>query len=145
MSFLTKKDYFNLADGSTLIVSDSSDGKSAQNVTALKEDGSVGANEVFGVSYSPSNTYKVASDVSRSIVLGSLLTADTPAWIMLGSVSINTSAGGEPTVQASGESVEEGANSHTCQYTVSLSGLTPKRHAQVLFDAFTYGGDGCFL
>ena len=128
MAFIAKTDYFGLAGGNMLVVSDSSDGRSAQTVTALQEDGSVGACEVFGEALSPTNTYKIKNDVTKTIVLGGLLTSDTP-WVMLGSVTINTAAGGEPTVQAAGESVEEGANSHTCSYTVQLSGLTPKRHA----------------
>lgn len=77
-------------------------------------------------------------------MLGSVLSADG-FNVMLGQVQINTSAGGEPTMQASGESVEDDAASHSCTYTVSMSGLTQKRHAQILFNAFTLAGTGCFL
>jgi len=113
-------------------------------VTALKEDGSVGANTVFGDQFSPSNTYKIAGSVTADITLGDVNTVGDRK-IMLGSVQINTSAGGEPTLQASGEEVETNAATNTCTYTVSLAGLNQKRHAQILFDAFTLGGSGCFL
>ena len=66
--------------------------------------------------------------------------------IMLGSVSIGTTAGGEPTFTASGEEVELSAANNTCTYTVNLAGLTPKRHAQILLSAFeSIGSGGCFL
>lgn len=146
MSFIAKKDWFGLAtaSGGALVVSDSADGKSAQNVTALKEDGSVGANTVFAQLVSPSNTYKLSGTVGMSAVIGGTLSSDQ-GEVMLGQVSINTAAGGEPTVQASGQQVETNASTNTCTYTVSVSGLTPKRHAQILFSAFTVGGTGCFL
>ena len=123
MAFIANTDYFGLGDSTTLIVSDSADGRTAQNVTALKEDGSVGANTVFGDQFSPSNTYKIAGSVTKSIVLGGVTTADTSRKIMLGNVSIGTSAGGEPTFTASGEEVEANAQANTCTYTVSLAGL----------------------
>ena len=127
MSFIAKTDYFGLSSGS-LVVSDSSDGKSAQNVTALKADGSIGANTVFGELLAPSNTYKVAGEVSANVVLGNVTTVDNHK-IMLGNVSIGTSAGGEPTFTASGEEVEANAATNACTYTVEVAGLTPKRHA----------------
>ena len=123
MAFISKTDYFGLGD-STLIVSDSADGRTAQNVTALQEDGSVGANTVFGEQLSPSNTYKIAGTISKSIVLGNVTTTTDSKKVMLGSVQIGTSAGGEPTFQASGEEVELSAANNTCKYTVSLGGLT---------------------
>lgn len=103
MSFIAKKDWFGLATGSsgTIVVSDSADGKSAQNVTALKDDGSVGANTVFAELVSPSNTYKLAGTANFNVVLGHTLSSDG-CNVMLGQVSINTAAGGEPTIQASG-------------------------------------------
>lgn len=145
MAFIANTDFFGLGDSTTLIVSDSADGRTAQNVTALKEDGSVGANTVFGDQFSPSNTYKIAGSVTKSIVLGGVTTADTSRKIMLGNVSIGTSAGGEPTFTASGEEVEANAQANSCTYTVSLAGLNQKRHAQTLFGAFAYTGTGCFL
>lgn len=122
MAFISKTDFFELGDLSALIVSDSADGKSAQNVTALKEDGSVGANTVFGEQLAPSNTYKIAGAVTKSIVLGGVTTVDSKK-VMLGNVSISTSAGGEPSFQASGEEVEDNASTNSCTYTVSLAGL----------------------
>lgn len=103
MSFIAKTDYFGLTQGGGLVVSDSSDGKSAQNVTALKEDGSVGANTVFAELLAPSNTYKLRRAAALSAVLGdttqlSVSGSNGTHNIMLGSVSINTAAGGEPTV-----------------------------------------------
>lgn len=136
MSFIAKKDWFNLG-GAGLSVSDSSDGKSAQNVTALTEKGEVGANTVFAELLAPSNTYKLAGTVTSSFTLGNTNLVDGHR-IMLGSVSINTAAGGEPTIQASGEEVELSANAHTCTFSSDSAVVSPKRHAQVLFNAFSY-------
>lgn len=85
MSFIAKKDWFGLATASSgaLVVSDSADGKSAQNVTALCADGSVGANTVFAELVSPSNTYKLSGTVEMSVVLGSTLSSGD-GQVMLG-------------------------------------------------------------
>ncbi len=144
MAFLVKQDYFGLAN-ETLVIKSSTEGASASTATAKGSDGSIVAVEVFGKTAAPSCDYAIKGDVTlSSIKLGGVTTVNSKSYA-LGSVSINTSAGGEPTVSASGEQVEDNSTP-TCVYPVSDEvKLTTRHHAQILFGAFTLGGTGCHL
>lgn len=134
MSFKARTDYFGLASAA-LVCTDSADGKSAQTVTALDEGGSVVAREVFGETKSPSASYSVKATVTASIKIGGVNEVSDESFV-LGSVTINTGADVEPKIQAAGEQVQDDATA-ACTYTVSLAGLTTRRHAQALFGAWT--------
>lgn len=142
MSFQNKQDYFDLEDASISCTA-SNDGKTAQTVEAMNEVGSIIAREVFGERCSPNCEYKIKSTVTKTIHIGDV-NAFSGKKYMLGKVDIKTTAGGEPTIAASGEQVEDDAVT-CCYYSVQLSGLSPKRHAQCLFNAYELSGTGCHV
>ncbi len=144
MAFSPATDYFTLSGGG-LILAASTENKTAQNVTAMDECGDIVAHEEFGFAIAPQCTYKIKGNVSKSIVLGGDTTTDGHR-VALGNVTIGTTAGGEPTFTASGTEIEPSSEVSGCTYTVSLSGLSPLRHAQILFGACnTLTASGCYL
>lgn len=145
MAFLSKTDYFSLA-GSTLVCVSNSDGKTASVAEAKDQDGTIIASTVYGQTAAPSNSYVVKGTVTSTttpIVLGGVTAVDGTSYV-LGSFSINTSAGSPATVEASGEQVETSATTN-CSYTVPTYSLAATHHAQILFGAFTLAGTGCYL
>lgn len=146
MAFQSKTDYFGLAGNGLICISDS-DGRTASVAEAKDEAGTIVANTVYGEISNPSNSYVVKSTVASTatpIVLGSVHSVDGKSYV-LNSVSINTTAGGAPTVEASGEQVETSATA-TCTYSVPAYSLPVTHHAQTLLSAFALGsGDGCYL
>ena len=77
--FISKTDYFGLADGTTLVCTTNSDGKSAQTAEAVGQDGSVVAYNVYGETISPSNDYLVKGTVAKGagdIKLGGITEID---------------------------------------------------------------------
>lgn len=144
MSFAPKIDYYGFSTQQELKVLDSTEGKSNQTVTAVNEEGSVAQSETFGITYAPSNSYKVTkcwTTDGLEIVLGGTTTVDTYSGDSLTSalsnVTIGTSAGSEPSMSASGEMCYTGSTAlppcaMPCTYTIFIYGLSPKRHAQIL-------------
>ena len=157
--FIEKIDYFGLAGTSLAVTSDTS-GYSAETIEPTDDKGSyIGdAAMTYGGKLSPSNDYALKAKWSpENFALGSIRTVRlaTPAssgieakekdWsICLTNVTVNTSAGSAPTVNASGESVEDGAVA-TCTYPATGFVLPTTHHAHILMDAFTVTGDGCYL
>lgn len=150
MSFKEKVDYFSLADAGNLVLVSAAEGRTAQVVEAQGQDGSVVASEVFGETRAPSCEYKLKaaySSAAGALKLGgvsSVTSEKTPRKFALVSISISTGAGAEPTLSASGEQVEDGATDG-CVYGVPAFSLETKHHAQILFGAFSVGGEGCHL
>lgn len=64
--------------------------------------------------------------------------------ICLNSLNINTAAGSAPAIDASGESVEDKAESK-CAFPVPGFTLPKQHHAFILWNAFTLTGSGCCL
>lgn len=112
MSFQSKNDYFKLATaGSALCCTDDADGRSASVATAMKEDGTVVASEVYGEICAPTNTYKVAGSYSGTFKLGlvegsTVTVGSVEHKIVLNNVTLNTGAASEPTITAAGQMVE---------------------------------------
>lgn len=145
MAFLTKTDFYSLAGNSLVCVSDS-DGATASVAEATDSEGTIVASTVFGETSAPSNSYVVKGTVSSTttpVVLGKVTTVGGKSFV-LGSFSINTSAGSPATVEASGEQVEANATTN-CSYTLPAFSLPVTHHAHILFGAFTVGGTGCHL
>jgi len=145
MAFLTKVDPFGLASN-TLAVKSTSDGTSSSIAEAMDEDGTIVAQTAFGTRMSPSADYALKAETEfEDIQLGAVNTYKTKR-VVLTNLQINTSAGGEPTISASGEEIEA-ASSGTCPatYTVPDFTLGVCHHAKILFSAFTYTGSGCHL
>ena len=94
--------------------------------------------ESFGEKLAPQCEYVVTDSATLSgVVLGSVRTIDGKS-IALANVSVTTKAGQAPTMQASGQQIENNGSAHcTCTLgSISLSGLY---HAQD-FGLFTVTG-----
>lgn len=147
MSFKAKTDFFGLA-GNGLVITESNENKSASTAEGHNEKGDIVAFEVFGETMSPQCTYVLSANSQlSSMQCGTVIngTGDYSSYkFTLGSLTINTSAGSPPSIQASGEQVPN--DSHTdCTYTFPSATLKMCHHAQILWDAFTLGGTGCYL
>ena len=149
MAFKTKTDPFEIVGSLTTIVCKStSDGNSASVAEARDEKGTIVAQEVFGENMSPSTDYAITGSYSAAaggIKLGAVTTYKNKR-VVLTNLTINTSAGGEPTISASGEQVED-STAGTCPalYSIPAFALGPCHHAQTLFSAFTLSGTGCHV
>ena len=151
MAFATKTDPFGLTGSSQpgygiLECVAVTDNASASLAEAHDEDGTLVAKEVYGAQIAPSADYKVKkSGTLEDIVLGAVTTYSTKR-VVLTSFSVNTSAGGETTVTASGEEVESSSDG-TCPatYTIPDIAVGVCHHAKILATAFTLGGTGCYL
>ena len=149
MAFKTKTDPFEIVGSLTTIACKATaDGNSASVAEARDENGTIVAQEVFGENMSPSADYAIKGTFAPSagdIKLGAVTTYKTKR-VALTNLTINTSAGGEPTVSASGEPVEE-STAGTCPalYSIPAFSLGPCHHAKILFSAFALDGTGCHL
>lgn len=149
MAFKTKTDPFGIVGSLTTIACKATaDGNSASVAEARDENGTIVAQEVFGENMAPSADYAIKGTFAPSagdIKLGAVTTYKTKR-VALTNLTINTSAGGEPTVSASGEQVEE-STAGTCPalYSIPAFSLGPCHHAKILFSAFTLSGTGCHL
>ena len=145
MAFLTKVDPFGISS-STLAVKSTSDGNSGSVAEATDENGTIVAQESYGNRMSPSAEYALKKETTfDEIVLGGVTTYKTKR-VVLTQLTINTSAGGEPTISASGEEIEASADG-TCPatYTIPEFTLGVCHHAKILFSAFSLSGTGCYL
>lgn len=145
MAFLTKVDPFGISS-STLAVKSTSDGNSGSVAEATDENGTIVAQESYGNRMSPSAEYALKKETTfDEIVLGGVSTYKTKR-VVLTQLTINTSAGGEPTISASGEEIEASADG-TCPatYTIPEFTLGVCHHAKILFSAFSLSGTGCYL
>lgn len=144
MAFISKVDYYGIADGTSLVCTSSADGNSASTAEATGADGSIVASETYGESKSPSCDYALkAAWTPTALKLGTVNEVGDESFV-LANVTINTAGGSAPTVAASGEQVEADATA-TCTYTVPTFTLPVTHHAQTLFSAFTLTGTGCHL
>lgn len=147
MSFQNKHDFFGLA-GSGLVITESNENKSASTAEGHNEKGDVVAFEVFGETMSPQCTYVLSADTSlASMKCGTPIdgTGDYAGKkFSLGGITINTSAGSPPSIQATGEEIPNSSH-NDCSYTFPASTLKMCHHAQILWNAFTLTGDGCYL
>lgn len=145
MAFLTKGDPFGISS-STLAVKSTSDGNSGSVAEATDENGTIVAQESYGNRMSPSAEYALKKETTfDEIVLGGVSTYKTKR-VVLTQLTINTSAGGEPTISASGEEIEASSDG-TCPatYTIPEFTLGVCHHAKILFSAFSLSGTGCYL
>ena len=151
MSWQAKTDFFGLATQSNgLQVTESNENKSASTAEGHNEKGDVVAFEVFGETMSPTNTYVLGKDLA----LSSLPKCGAPIAgtgdysgkkFTLGSITISTSAGSPPSIQASGEEIPADTTHSDCTYTFPSTTLKLCHHAQTLWGAFTLSGTGCYL
>lgn len=150
MAFIAKPDYFGLSTANatkdSLSLKSSSLNKSASVAEATDEKGDVVAEELFGEQAAPSVSYELKDDLDLDdIILGAVNTFDSKKFV-LSSISFSTSPGSVPEIQCAGEQVEDGATTENST-TIELPELTlHKWHdAQILGDAFSISGNGCYL
>lgn len=141
MAFQEKTDYFGLAtESGGLVLTSSTENKSATVIQAHDEKGDVVAHEIVGETSAPSCTYVVKSDAT---ITGQKLGFASGGYVV-SSISITTGAGTPPSITVTGEAVP--ASSHTdCYYDTPACTVEVCHHAQTLFSAFTLSGDGCYL
>ena len=144
MSFKAKSDYYGLsAQAENLVLTSTTENRSASVAEAKGEDGFVVATEMYGNVSAPACEYVAKGDVSLdAIKIGTVTVIDEHSFC-LSSLSFSTSAGAAPTASASGQQVEDGAKvACTCTLpSISVDGL---HHAQT-FGAFTVSGKGAHL
>jgi len=154
MSFKAKYDFFHLTtdalgQATGLVITDSNENKNATTAQAQNEKGDYVAWEVFGETMSPDCSYVLNSDINLSTIMCGEVVNGTGNYqgkkFTLGSLTINTSAGQPPTVQASGEEIPEDTTHTDCKYQLPTTTLKVCHHAQTLWEAFTLGGTGCYL
>lgn len=141
MALQEKTDYFGLAtDSSGLVITSSTENKSATVIQAQDAKGDVVAEEIVGETSAPSCTYVVKSDAT---ITGQKLGSASGGYVVA-SISITTGAGTPPGITVTGEAVP--ASSHTdCYYETPACTVEVCHHAQILFSAFSLTGDGCYL
>ena len=147
MAFATKTDPFGIVGSAGILECVSvTDNNTASVAEAHDENGSFVAHEVFGEQIAPSAEYKVkkSGDI-EDVKLGAVTTYDSKR-VVLTNLTVNTSAGGETTVSASGEQVEASSDG-TCPAQFELPDIPVGvcHHAKVLFSAFSLSGTGCYL
>lgn len=150
MSFQAKTDYFGLStgSGSTFVITDSSENKSAQVATGQDEKGDVVAYEVYGEEMAPACSYVInANSTLGTIKIGEAITVTgiSDKKFTITNVSISTAAGSPPKIDVSGSQIPNTVTHTDCTYTIPAATLEVCHHAQILWSAFTLGGTGCYL
>lgn len=149
MAFQPKIDYFGLTSASQVKITDSNENKSAQVATGVDEKGDVQAVTPYGSQMAPSCSYVIASAYTfPSVKIGdaSITVAGQDDKFTITNINITTGAGQPPSIEVTGQGVPSAAATHNdCTYTVPSVNLEACHHAQTLFSAFTYSGDGCYL
>jgi len=145
MAFKTKTDPFGIAS-TTCVVKSTSDGNSGSIAEARDENGNIVDQTAYGDRMAPSAEYALKAETTfDSIKLGGVSTYKNKR-VVLTNFTVNTSAGGEPTVSASGEEIEtETTGTCPAAFTVPSFSLGVCHHAKTLFSAFTLAGTGCYL
>lgn len=146
MSWDSKNDYCGIAtDG--LVCKAQNDNGSAQYLEKPGQHGEIAATKMYGAVLAPSCEYTVEKDVTlANIELGKIVSGEDGKKFALQTVSIGTSAGGEPTVSASSVQVEDAAtDGNSNHFSVPSFYLSKDEVAQILFSAFTLTGASCEL
>lgn len=114
----------------------SSDGATSSVAEAPNSYGDTVAHDVYGEVIAPSTEYAVTGTVDLSaIALGSVVQYSSSTYIMMTSVTVNTSAGASPTVTIAGVQVESNASAKRVYSCVGT--LTPRSKAQDVASALT--------
>lgn len=133
MSLLAKTDYFGLS-GSGWVVSDNSENKSVgYTAEAQGPDGFLVAVDAGPDNASPACDYVATSTATlTSVTLGSVqsvMVGGSSRKIALGSITINTAAGQNPTLNATGQEIENNGSAG-CTCTLGSITVSPLFHAQ---------------
>lgn len=132
MSFAAKQDLVGLSS-TNLIVKSNAQNASNTVLEIVAHDGSIIGDEITGAIKAPTCEYVIKGSVSLSVELGKCYNEP----YALKSISIGTSAGGEPSFNATTVQIEPNATKTICTYKTDTITLTPAHHA-ITFGAFTY-------
>ena len=144
MSWESKKDYCGLADGTSIKIKGSDEGRSGSYLEKTGEHGDIIATKPYGTANAtPSCDYTIAKEKPLAVTLGGVATVEGKKYA-LQSVSISTGSATEPTMSATAVQVEDDATTDNCFKCPSFT-ISPDEVAQFLFNGFTLSGNGCEL
>lgn len=133
MSFRTKHDFFDLTSTAGVVITESNENKSCSVAEGHNEKGDIVSYFAYGETMSPQCTYVLSADASLASMKCGTVIAGTGDYagkkFALGNVTINTSAGSPPTIQASGEEIPSTATTSDCTYTFPASTLKVCHHS----------------
>lgn len=137
MSWETKDDYCGLSAAGKIVCKSATMNRTGTYLEKAGSDGAIAATKYFGEVSAPSNEYAVENTAELSVKLGAITTVDGRKYA-LQSVSVKTTAGGEPTLSATAQEVEDGATQGGANFfSVPSFTLDKDEIAQTLFSAFT--------
>ena len=132
MAFQSKYDFFSIA-GNGIVLTECNENKVASTVEGHNEKGDIVAFEVFGETMSPDCTYVLSADTQLSGIQCGKMIAGTGDYagkqFTCGGLTINTSAGQPPSIQASGEEVLSSNGHSDCWYNFPAATLKQCHHA----------------
>lgn len=132
MAFQNKVDFFGIA-GDGIVLTETNENKTASTAEGHNEAGDIVAFEVFGETMSPDCTYVLSADSQLSTIQCGKAVSGTGDYsgkkFTVGSITINTSAGQPPTIQASGEQVLSSSGHTDCYYEFPAATLKQCHHA----------------
>jgi hypothetical protein len=148
MSFKSKTDFFGLGS-SGLVITESNEHKQASTAEGRNSKGDIVAIEIFGETMSPTCSYVLSADTNLATMKCGTVINGTGDYsskkFTLGSLTINTSSGQPPSIEAQGEEIPSTASHSDCTYTFPATTLKQCHHAQILWEAFSLSGEGCYL
>lgn len=133
MSFAAKQDLVGLASSSTLVVKSNAQNASNTVLEIVGHDGSIITDNITGEVKAPTCEYVIKGQTTLKFKLGKCYNAP----YALKGFTVNTSAGGEPTFNASAVQIENDATQTICTYETDEITVTPAHHA-ITFGAFEY-------
>lgn len=144
MAFKTKTDYFGFSDLSGIVLSETSENRSAQVAEAQGENGFNVASEVYGERIAPACSYIIKGRTVSlgDITLGKVNTVEGKSFCV-SEIAITTGAGQVPTMSINGQQIEDNAT-EACTTIASGVTVTGLHHAQT-FGAFEISGQGAHL
>lgn len=153
MAFAPKTDFGGLsAIDPNILVRDDAENTSQEKYQPTGQKGQFCDLEVYGEDQAPTNTYAIKGDLDLDdgdIKIGAIKTIGEGAAAKkyaLESFEIGTAGGTPPTLSATSQLVESGADASTMPYAaIPAFKLRKRHHAQILFAAFTLAGTGCEL
>lgn len=145
-TFTDDEDYIGLEVEGKIVLSGSTLNKASNITEKTGANGAYVAHKVFGTNCDPTSNYKIVADVTGFTKnLGQVYNAGNATGtkltgpVALASIQVSTSAGGEPTMTATGVEIEAGGTAAECVFATPEINLSPEYHAQN-FGAFTFAG-----
>ena len=146
-SFQDKTDWYNLtADGAPLEVIGDEPNETNEYKEYPAQDGSFIDSIAYGNTKAPSNDLVLTDDwaiAHEEVKLGGVNEVDDESFALM-ELDINTTAGEMPTISASGQQVQDDAETKRF-YALPETTVKNEETAQILWGAFSLSGSGCHL